>query len=1239
VFAPVARKAALAARAAVALSARPDLRYRDALPLLTAPLRTGGDMAAMLAPAAQGARAVASQATTHDDECDTHVLTFCFFTRPRAGKALSEADVLSAAHFIVGQLRALHTAGVLPAPPSPASPAASGEAQADLPASAACERESDFLVKLHAKAQLLSLRAAHPPRAPSLPPDAHDGGGGGRPHAPPPAPPPVALPPRAAAPPPLPPLTLVPADVAWEVLMLWDMGNTFATLLRLPPFPLHRAAAAFWGAPPEQPLLADAGGDAADMDMDHVAHQAAAALSPGDAAAAATLFSDMCRGLLRVLEGGAGDAASGTTHDAAVCGASAEDVTPAAIEAAIARVAWPARAAAALGSEPASDADDAEGVMGGAGVPSGVLAAALAAATGADADPWAALSPAQRLALATALADAASASEPFREHFNAAYEAAQAAHRLGRVQAYPVRPLALIAAAAPQPLPADDAELLPGAAAPAADAVAAAGPSADAAASSAPLLAPRSWEEAAADRALLRRGQPVGVDELGNRFYELGGPAGANQLFVARAAPEDGTEDDSEHDTAGADAADADSERRTLQSIGRPPCWAVVARGSDAARALAAWLEPRRCAGERAPKAFCERLAQAEEEEEEMEDAEDAAATGAAPAKPRFAPAAPVADGYAGIVCDAAAAAAAAGSSAAVPPLPGGLPGAQRATACLARRTHFWQLNDAQLGQLVSHLRKLDAFDAPSAAGAVAQSASASAAAAVTPGGGGYSMDIVAAQLVDVSALLAASGALGGSERAGAAWPDAARNAWLDSVADSLTAAELADAMATLHAALEAAEVAAAAAVALSGARGAAAAAAPVPLSRAAFVRAAAAHDPTLWLPRVGDEVAILRTGLRATWRTRTAKSWSAPPQGLAPVERARVAAVSYRRKDSGAAYGRYAVAWLLLDRGDASPPFVAPILLAEGASECVQPWSAVAAAAAAPWRRGNAVRVLIIDDADDDTTAAAASAPLASSPGGTPLPARGFYLRGVVVKLRGGDDPWESVRVRIRPDAPGEMHRSTWMSPWELSRDDALTDALDGQLDEEGQALLEQPTSDEDEGEEAGGEDGGAGGAAGSARRLSGGKATLRRGAPPPRRVPLPLDAAADAIADATRALLDDINRAGAAAAAGAAGAGAAAALQPAAGSDMASRMAAMKEFWKRYRAYWAPRGALARHALACMLHTRVHGVDAGCALHRPRAGGVPRVPVFARAELELWPAFQVRTRHACSYVVTPTR
>jgi hypothetical protein len=946
--------------------------------------------------------------------------------------------------------------------------------------------------------------------------------------------------------------------------MLWDMGNTFASLLQLPPFPLERAAAAFWGAPPAELLPAGADDEASEMDVDVKA--AVGTLSPGDAAAAATLFSDMCRGLLHVLEGRASSASQATcvAYDAAVCGVTPEDVTPAAIEAAIARVAWPARVAAALGSEPAGGAEDAASMLTGAGASSGALAAALATVAGTDADPWAALAPPQRLALATALADAASASEPFREHFNAAFEAAQAAYRLGRVQAYPVRPVALVAAAV-APLLADDAapeaaaEQPPGAIA-VAD-VAVAGSSVDAAVSSAPLLAPRSWEVAAADRALLRRGQPVGVDELGNRYYELGGPAGANLLFVAHAVPEDIKEDSAEDTSDDEDEAAAAGELRTLQSIGQPPRWAVVERGSGAARALAAWLEPRHCAGERAPKAFCERLAQLEEQE--MEDAKDAAAHTAS-AKPHFAPAAPVADGYGTI---ARATAAAAASATAKPPLPGGLPGAQRATAGLARRAHFWQLDDAQLGQLVSHLRKLDTPDGLGDTGVAG--APASAGAAVTPGGGGYSMDIVAAQLVDVSALLAASGALGASDRAGAPWADAARNVWLDSVAESLTAAELAGAMAALHAALEASEASAAAAVALAGARGAAAAATPVPLCRDAFVRAAAAHDPTLWLPSVGDEVAVLRTGLRATWRARTAKSWRAPPGGLAPVERARVAAVAYRRRDSGAAYGRHAVAWLLLDRGDASPPFVAPILLTEGASECVQPWSSVAASLASPWRRGDAVRVLIIDDAE----VAAATPPVAlpSASGAPSLPVRGFYLRGVVVKLRGGDDPWESVRVRIRPDTPGEMHRSTWMSPWELSRDETVVTAAtaaERQLDEEGQALLEQPTSDEDDGEEAEGDDGGAGGTGGSGRRLSGGKAKLRRGAPPPRRVPVPLDAAAGAIADATRALLEDINRGGAAS-------GSAAAPPPAAANETAIRMGAMKEFWKRYRAYWAPRGA----------------------------------------------------------------
>ena len=941
--------------------------------------------------------------------------------------------MLRAGAFIVGHMRAR----------------AAGQ---NAPASSA---EPDFIVKLDARVQLAGLRAtlhsAPLPRgsgacgATARKPLAR--GAGVKPSAPRHLPLGAApLPPRAAPFPQLPELELLPQAAVWDVLMLWDMGNTFAPLLQLPSFSIDRASAAFW----------DCSALRSASDEPTVTSQ-----HDGNIAAAATLFSDFCCGLFRVISG---ECTATLTAGASLTAVLPEDVTAPALEATISRIAWPARVASYLGrTDTDEDADEAPVVLF-----SEAATAALSVAVEADNDCWAVLDPSQRLALATSLADAASASDTFREYFNTAHEAAQAAQRLGRVPANPVR--------------------LPVGGEPKTHATVDEG--ADAQLDDSP--AARTWEDAAADRSLLRRGLPVGVDELGNRYHELGAAAGANALFVAR-PPE-------------LCADSGVSAGGTLLDFGLPPRWSVVKSGSRAASELAAWLLPRRCAGEHAPKAFCERLAAASHHD----SAGDTALC--------FPPPAPVADGYSAIA-EAA--------------LPGGLLGVRRVVAALARRVHFWQLPAEELRAFAADLRKFSEAESES-----------------TAPHDGYGVDIVAAQAVRVCTMLMESGTL-----ADASWDSGARCVWQDLLAEAVTAPQLGVAFAHLHAALEAADSAAAHGTA------------PVVMNRQSFLLAAAQHDPTLWVPAVGDDVAVLRAGLLRTWRC-LSKSWAVePPTGLAPVTSARVIAASYRRAASGSSYGKRAVAWLLLDGGDGGP-FAAPVVLAEGAPECVLPHRLVADAQSNPWKRGNAIQILVVDD--DGSTR---------------------HVRGVVVKVRENDcDPWESVRIRCRPDTAGELHRSAWVSPWELHHD--LN--ADSQLDAGADVLLELPTSDEDEELEESStsssddEDTTTAGAVTVDRKLhgrrlrpSGGKAKLRRGPASARPVPAPLAASAASVAAATRQLLADIQRGDPEA-------------PPVAGDEAAARLVGMKEFGRRYRAYWQSRG------------------------------GTPRVPIFARTELELWPAFQ---------------
>ena len=414
-------------------------------------------------------------------------------------RALTELDLVACAPALVAQLRQLGEAGCVPAQALDASP---------------------FMAHLRALAQPLpgappqqpgSYMAAYGPDGPPPAQQAAPADGSSpkakkapkQPRGDKAAPPPVV--PRTSPFPALPgPWDCLPREVMPDLLMLWDLLGTFAGLLRLPPVPLSRAAHAFYGPVDGNPL------------------------APGDTTAARCVFADACRAMVHILDGDAqppGGAAAGSSEPGGaprvsramrLLGTDARaGASPALLCAAIDRAAWPARALAwhtravhsashapQAGGEPGGEGDVSSGegdddtdgaahahsVAAGARLSSRAALRALRTAAESDGDPWDALEPQQRCALAIGLADALSASEAFRAHYDALTDAATAERTAGRAPPYPV--------------PGGSGE----------------GP---------------SWEEAAVHRAMLRRGQPVGWDADGRRYLELAGACGANCLVVA----------------------------------------------------------------------------------------------------------------------------------------------------------------------------------------------------------------------------------------------------------------------------------------------------------------------------------------------------------------------------------------------------------------------------------------------------------------------------------------------------------------------------------------------------------------------------------------------------------------------------------------------------------------------------------------------------------------------------------
>jgi hypothetical protein len=573
--------------------------------------------------------------------------------------------------------------------------------------------------------------------------------------------------------------------------------------------------------------------------------------------------------------------------------------------------------------------------------------------------------------------------------------------------------------------------------------------------------------------------------------------------------------------------------------------WHLVDGGCPEAKALLAWLDGAQCAGERTVAAYVARLAQAPAGGDEQK---------------RYRAAQPVGDGYAALAAPSLG-----GGNSSV----GGLHAVRHVCSALARRCQFWNLKAEGVAQLAGRLRALDEGLQP----------------------GLLSVDATAKQVDDTASLLAASGALG------PAWlvqgSETTQGAWRARLSESLAPGQLAARCGELAVALDAA--------------GDGSSLSPAGMRRNAFVAAAQGHDPSLYVPSVGDTVAVARGGLASTVQAGVPSSgWAVDAAWVAscpPVMTCAVVAMAYcdahqpAAPHDGGAPGKQParrraqppprcppVAWCLLDGGAHVGCFAAPLVLSHDSLEYVQRAPLVAAALARPWAPGQAVACLISDDEPQDREA--------EGLGGGP---HMYYEVGTVQQVRGqpgtpGWDPWEAVCVLFAAEGGGddvdEEGTAVWCSPWELVPADSLhtgdapppggvTNALDESAGEEEEALpwgwalgghtrdVEEPPPKQQQAS------GPSQLATASQRRPQGaakrgGRVALRGVR---RAVSSPHTASAGAVAAAAKAVL--------------------AALQ-------ASPDGASDAFMAAYNQFWTARG------------------------------GVPRIPVFARKELELWTAFQ---------------
>ena len=365
--------------------------------------------------------------------------------------------------------------------------------------------------------------------------------------------------PRTAPPPPaegvVPDAYGAPHALINETLTLWDLTQTHGGYLKLPPCPWWRFARAFL----EPRGVSGDGTGRSETTDDACTH---AGVRPSDAA----LVRDVCVALVRVAEGH-GPAGFGAQR--LVAPATSKSVSELEDPDDLRMLDWAERVGVTLSVY--SRGIDGAGfgnTWPSEAVRVGATAAAEAlskSATGDGVAAAAALRPAERVALAAALACVACDNETFGSYVRDRVDDLHAAHRLGKLRLAPskARPKQISAVAqanssfapAPgengvtpddaadpdddKPSPSDAAVETPGATDAGAPAEKPAQKTTVTTVTTRPDWAESliEWCGKAADRAVYLRSRPIARDETGRRYFVLGGAAGANMVFLEEPSP------------------------------------------------------------------------------------------------------------------------------------------------------------------------------------------------------------------------------------------------------------------------------------------------------------------------------------------------------------------------------------------------------------------------------------------------------------------------------------------------------------------------------------------------------------------------------------------------------------------------------------------------------------------------------------------------------------------------------
>jgi hypothetical protein len=199
---------------------------------------------------------------------------------------------------------------------------------------------------------------------------------------------------------------------------------------------------------------------------------------------------------------------------------------------------------------------------------------------------------------------------------------------------------------------------------------------------------------------------------------------------------------------------------------------------------------------------------------------------------------------------------------------------------------------------------------------------------------------------------------------------------------------------------------------------------APVSLSRADFLDVSKSVSVTATVPDVGDEVAIIASGLKSVWTAAlSAADWPMPD--VPTVQKTQIVAAQYASEAVRGPWGAYCAAWFIvrpLAATDASgaavgkgdlPALAVPILVftppAKEAAEYLVPWAAYLKSSTRVFRFDEPIKMLF-------SVGSEAS----------------YYMGHVTDTKRG--DPWESVEVRwLNEETQGDDRDLMWVSPWEL--------------------------------------------------------------------------------------------------------------------------------------------------------------------------------------------------------------